>query len=157
MMIDVRRSMNVCLAALVPLAAILLAGCMSYMSDPIGPKPQFRAELSAAGEKPPTESAGYGVMEVRYLPTMRMLEWKLYFGKLSGPITYAFLQGPDGAGAESVDIVPINPPYPSNVHYGSVMITEAQAADLVAGRWSVNLKTEKFPSGEISGTLVRHR
>ena len=105
--------MNVCLAALVPLAAILLAGCMSYMSDPIGPKPQFRAELSAAGEKPPTESAGYGVMEVRYLPTMRMLEWKLYFGKLSGPITYAFLQGPDGAGAESVDIVPINPPYPS--------------------------------------------
>jgi len=136
-----------------PLVA-LLSGCMSYMSDPIGTKPAFKASLSAANETPPTDSAGYGVMEARYMPTMQTIEWKFWFGRLSGPVTYAFLQGPDGVGNERADIVPINPPFESNVQFGSATLTPQQSADLLAGRWSVEIRTERFPAGEIRGPLL---
>ena len=70
---------------------------------------------------------------------------------------YAFLQGPDGVGNDRADIVPLNPPFQSNVQFGSATLTEAQAADLLAGRWSVEIRTAQFPSGEIRGPLVRER
>ncbi len=137
------------------LVALVLPGCqLSYMSDPRGPKPEFKAALSAANETPPTPSAGYGVMDARYMPTMQTLEWRLYIGRLSGPVTYAFLQGPDGVGNPSADMVPINPPFEGNIQKGSVTLTAAQAADLLAGRWSVELRTAQFPNGEIRGVLV---
>ena len=137
------------------LVALSLPGCqLSYMSDPRGPKPEFKASLSAANETPPTQSAGYGVMDARYMPTMQTLEWRLYFGKLSGPVTYAFLQGPDGVGNERADMVPINPPFEGNIQKGSATLTAAQAADLLAGKWSVELRTAQFPGGEIRGVLV---
>lgn len=140
--------------ALALLLVLPLMSCMGYMSDPIGQKPAFKASLSAANETPPTDSAGYGVMEARYMPTMQTIEWKLWFGKLSGPVTYAFLQGPDGVGNERADIVPINPPFESNVQFGSATLTPQQSADLLAGRWSVELRTERYPAGEIRGTLI---
>ncbi|HZQ00128.1 MAG TPA: CHRD domain-containing protein [Reyranella sp.] len=137
------------------LAALAVAGCqLAYMSDPAGPKPQFKATLAGANETPPTASAGYGVMEARYMPTMHTLEWRLYFGKLSGPVTYAFLQGPDGVGNERADIVPINPPFEGNIQKGGATLTEAQAADLLAGKWSVEIRTGQYPNGEIRGALV---
>ncbi len=138
--------------ALALLAA--LTGCMSYMSDPRGPKPEFKAALNAANIAPPTQSAGYGTLEARYLPTLQTIEWRLYFGQLSGPVTYAFLLGPDGVGMADAALVPINPPFEGNIQRGSATLTEAQAADLLAGRWSVVLRTARFPDGEISGPLV---
>ena len=135
--------------------ALWLAGCMTYTSDPVGTRTDLKAALNAAHETPPTESAGYGVLEARYMLTLQTLEWRLYFGKLSGPVTYAFLQGPDGAGNERVDIVPIHPPFEGNIQRGSATLSEQQAADLLAGKWSVELRTEQFPAGEIRGPLVR--
>jgi hypothetical protein len=141
-----------------PLVALLVLplvnGCTGYMSDPTGAKPTFKASLSAANQTPPTDSTGYGVMEARYMPTMQTIEWKFWFGKLSGPVTYAFLQGPDGVGNEHADIVPINPPFESNVQFGSATLTPQQSADLLAGRWSVEIRTDRYPAGELRGTLV---
>ena len=134
--------------------ALLLVGCMSYMSDPLGPKPEFKATLNGAHVVPPAQSAGYGTLEARYVPTLQIVEWRLYFGKLSGPVTYAFLVGPDGAGTPDAALVPINPPFEGNIQRGSATLTAAQAADLLAGRWSVVLRTAQFPDGEISGPLV---
>ena len=133
----------------------LLGGCQFlYPSDPVGPKPVLKAELGAANEEPPVPSAGYGTLEARYVPTQQTLEWRIYFGKLSGPVTYAFLQGPDGAGNERADIVPINPPFEGNIQKGSTTLSAQQAADLLAGKWSVELRTEQFPAGEIRGALL---
>jgi len=133
---------------------VLLGGCMSYMSDPIGPKPEFKASLAGANEVPPVPSAGYGVMEARYMPTMKTLEWRIYFGNLSGPVTWAYLLGPDGAGNEDATQVPINQSFDGNIQDGSVTLTEQQAADLMAGKWSVELRTAQYPNGEVRGLLL---
>jgi hypothetical protein len=135
-------------------AFLLLGGCMSYMGDPMGPKPEFKASLTSGNETPSVPGAGYGVMEAHYRPAAQVLEWRLYYGDLSGPVTWAYLQGPDGEGNDHADMVPINPPYSGNIQRGSVTLTQEQAADLLAGKWSVELRTLQYPNGEIRGPLL---
>lgn len=138
------------------LAATLLGGCTSYMymSNLTGPKTDLTASLSGANEVPPSASPGQGYMTAVYRPTTKVVEWYLHFSQLSGPVTWAYLQGPDGVGNDDAAIVPINGPFEGSASRGGATLTDQQAADLVAGRWSVSIRTEQFPNGEIRGPLV---
>jgi hypothetical protein len=136
------------------LSVPLLAGCATYMSDPLGPKSEFRADLRGANEVPPNPSAGHGEMTAIYWPKTRVLEWHLFFGGLSGPVTWAYFHGPDGVGNDDAAIAPINGISDGNPRRGGATLTDRQAADLLAGRWSVNIRTEQFPGGEIRGPVV---
>ena len=75
---------------------------------------------------------------------------------MSGPTTWAEFRGPDIEGTDSA-IVPINLPLEGNPHPGAATLTDRQAADLVAGRWYVILKTERYPAGELRGPVVPTR
>jgi hypothetical protein len=55
------------------------------------------------------------------------------------------------------EIVPINLNDESNPPPGSATLTAQQAADLLAGRWSVAIKTDQYPNGELKGPLARSR
>ena len=37
---------------------------------------------------------------------------------------------------------------------GTATLTEAQAADLLAGRWYVNIHTASYPGGELRGQVT---
>jgi hypothetical protein len=131
------------------LGAFLLAGCgMDYISEPANSKVRFAAQLSG-------DSNGKGSLTAAYSTATQILQYRLSYSGLSGPVTWAFLDGPDGTGAPA-EIVPINLADESNPHPGAATLTAQQAADLLAGRWSVVLKTEQYPGGEIKGTLVRN-
>jgi hypothetical protein len=132
------------------LLVLLVGGCMNYMSEPAGSKRELAAELIGP-------AAARGQLTALYSPTTRILQWRLSFKDLSGPVTWAFVQGPDGAGNDKADIVPINPPFEGNAHRGSATLTDRQGADLLAGRWSVTIRTEKYPTGELAGPLVPAR
>jgi hypothetical protein len=113
------------------LAALLLAGCNTfYPSEPMGPRPRFNAALNGENELPPTSSPGRGAMVADYLC------------------------GPDDVGNDNAELVPINLVLEGGTHPGGVTLTDQQAADLIAGRWYVNIKTAKYPNGEIRGPLV---
>jgi len=62
-------------------------------------------------------------------------------------------RGPDIEGADFA-IVSINSQIEGNPHPGGATLTDQQAADLIAGRWSVVIKTEKYPGGELKGAVV---
>ncbi len=144
--------------ALLLFAALLLAGCNTfYPAEPMGPRPRFDAALNGASEVPPNASEGRGSMTADYLPATKILHWSLTLRGLSGPVTWAFICGPDGVGNDNAELVPINLELEGGTHPGAVTVTDQQAADLIAGRWYVNVKTEKFPNGEIRGTLVPTR
>jgi hypothetical protein len=141
-------------AALLPLIGSL-AGCGSfYPGDPREAKPHFTAALNGANESPPTASAGRASLTASYSPSRRILTWKLIYRGLGAPITWAEFRGPDIEGTDSA-IVPINLQIEGNPHPGEATITDQQAADLVAGRWYVVIKTTQYPDGEIKGPLVR--
>jgi len=113
---------------LLAVAALILGGCGNfYPGDPIETKPRFSAALTG---------------------------WTLRYRDLSGRITYAEFRGPDIEGTDSA-VVPINLLIEGNQHPGEATLTDEQAGDMLAGRWYVVLKTEKYPAGEIQGPLVR--
>jgi hypothetical protein len=128
-------------------AALLLGGCAGfYPGDPTEAKPHFAASLTG-------ESTAKGSLTANYSPSRRLLSWRLSYGNLSGPITWAELRGPDIEGADSA-IVTLNTQIEGNPHPGGATLTDQQAADLIAGRWSVVIKTEKYPGGELKGAVV---
>ena len=129
-------------------ASLVLAGCgMDYMSEPANSKVRFTAALAG-------DSTGKGSLAAAYSRATQILQWQLSYSGLSGPVTWAYLVGPDGTGAKA-EIVPINLADESNPHPGSATLTAQQAEALMAGQWSVVLKTEQRPAGEIAGDIVR--
>jgi hypothetical protein len=135
---------------------LVVAGCSFYPGEPRLPKTDFRAALNGASEVPPTDTRGTGYFAAVYRPSTKVLEYRLNVVELSGPVTMAYLHGPAPAGENAQKVAPINVPFyadRSTIDDG-VTLTEGQAAEVLAGRWYVNVMTEKFPDGEIRGQIL---
>ena len=138
------------------LAPLLASGCSFYLSEPRVEKTELRATLAAAYEVPPTQSRGTGYFEAVYRPSTKVMEYRLNLVGLSGPITGGALQGPAPLDGTAPPVSPINIPiyaFGSTISDG-VTLTEQQAAEVLAGRWYVNVMTLQYPGGEIRGQIV---
>jgi len=139
-------------AALVSVAVLAMAsGCVAWSSSP---KPvQLTATLTGAAQVPPVQSMGSGTLQAWYSKETGSLRWRLTYAGLSGPVTAAHFHGPATASANAGVVVPIGGPYTGNQE-GVAAITPEQASDLLAGRWYVNVHTQKNPGGEIRGQVT---
>ena len=84
----------------------------------------------------------------------KVMEYRLNLVGLSGPITMGYMHGPAGPGENAQQIAPINIPIYDNTIWDGVTLTEEQAADVLAGRWYVNVMTIQYPDGEIRGQIL---
>jgi CHRD domain len=139
------------------LAVLLLAGCSFYLSEPRVPKTDLRATLNGSNEVPPTQSGGSGYFEAVYRPSTKVLEYRLNLVGLSGPITMGYLHGPAEPAENAQQVAPINIPIYDNTIWDGVTLTEEQAAEVVAGRWYVEVRTIRYPDGEIRGQILPTR
>jgi hypothetical protein len=117
---------------------------------------RIEALLSGAGEAPPTESAGAGRMEGSFDSETKMLAWTVAYSGLSSPALSADFHGPAPPG----EIAPIQVATPGGLaspFHGSAKLDDAQARDLMDGRWYFNLHSKKFPAGEIRGPVAVRR
>jgi hypothetical protein len=71
-----------------------------------------------------------------------------------GPATAAHFHGPAEAGKNAGVAVAI-PNATSSPVEGSATLTDAQAADLVAGKYYINIHTAANPGGEIRGQVTK--
>ena len=112
----------------------------------------LKAALNAGSEVPPTSSTGTGTVTATYDTTSKKLSWKGSYENLTGPATAAhFHVGAAGAnGPVAVPITPATSPFE-----GSATLTDAQAADLLAGKWYVNIHTAANKGGEIRGQVTK--
>jgi len=117
----------------------------------------LKAELSAPNETPPSQSKGTGSLTATYDTSSKVLSWKGNHSKLTGDATSAHFHGPAEAGRYAGVAIWISTkgmPLPSSFE-GRATLTDAQAADMMAGRWYVNIHTTRYPGGEIRGQLER--
>ena len=71
---------------------------------------------------------------------------------LTGPAVAAHFHGPAAPGANAPPVLPVTvTPSPLK---GSATLTDAQIADLNAGKWYLNIHTAANPGGEIRGTVT---
>jgi hypothetical protein len=112
----------------------------------------LKASMNAANEVPPNSSKGSGTLTATYDTGSKKLSWKGSYSDLTGPVTAAhFHSGEPGKnGGVVVPITPATSPFE-----GSATLTDAQAADLLAGKWYVNVHTDANKGGEIRGQVTK--
>ncbi len=110
------------------------------------------ARLSGASEVPPVMSSASGTVEASLNKQTNELSWTVTYSGLSGPATGAHFHGPAMAGANAGVVVPMTGSLISPIR-GVASLTAAQVADLMAGKWYVNLHTAANPNGEIRGQI----
>jgi CHRD domain len=115
---------------------------------------KFKATLDGKSETPPNTSAGTGTADIDWDAATKKLSWKLTYSGLSGPATAAHFHGPAEPGKNAGVAVAI-PNATSSPVEGSATLTDAQAADLAAGKYYVNVHTAANPGGEIRGQVMK--
>ena len=115
---------------------------------------KYKADLSAAEEVPPTDSTATGMSDITYDTDSKKLTWSITYDGLTGDATAAHFHGPAMADENAKPVVPITPPLATPI-VGEATLTDAQAADLDAGKWYFNVHSAKFPDGEIRGQVSK--
>jgi len=115
---------------------------------------KMKATLDGKSEVPANSSAGKGTAVVDYEAATKKLTWKLTYSGLSGPATAAHFHGPAEPGKNAGVAVAI-PNAGTSPAEGSATLTDAQAADLTAGKYYINVHTAANPGGEIRGQVTK--
>jgi hypothetical protein len=136
----------------IALVTLALGASVAFTTSAFAEK--MKATLDAKSENPPTTSAGTGAADVNYDPATKKLTWKLTYSGLTGPATAAHFHGPAEPGKNAAVAVAI-PNATSSPVEGSATLTDAQAADLEAGKYYVNIHTAANPGGEIRGQVTK--
>jgi hypothetical protein len=134
------------------LATLALGATVAFAAPAFAEK--MKATLDGASEVPPNTSAGKGTADIDYDPASKKLSWKVTYSGLSGPATAGHFHGPAEAGKNAGVKVPI-PNATSSPAEGSATLTDEQAADLMAGKYYVNIHTAANPGGEIRGQVTK--
>ncbi len=134
------------------LATLALGAAVAFAGSASADK--MKAALDGKAEVPPNASAGTGTADIDYDAASKKLSWKVTYSGLSGPATAAHFHGPAATGANAGVKVPIANPGTSPVE-GSATLNDEQAADLMAGKYYVNIHTAANPGGEIRGQVTK--
>ena len=124
------------------------AGACSTM-DSVPKTPSYAATLAPGAG---ITSTGKGAGTFTYDPATHVLTYNVTYEGLTGPAAAAHIHGPADPGGNAPPVVPFaNAASPIT---GTATLTDAQAADLAAGKWYVNVHTAANRGGEIRGQIV---
>jgi hypothetical protein len=137
-------SLNLLRHTLVLLALCVLAHAAGARAEMIYLKARLLAPSGAASD-------GDGAALFAYDTGTRALAWTVSYRKLSEPVTGAHLHGPATPEEEAPVVVPIA--MSASPISGGATLTSGQAADMIAGRWYIDLHTSADPDGEIRGQV----
>jgi hypothetical protein len=133
---------RICLAGL-GFATLLATGSIAAAETV-----QLKADLKGS------IAAATGDATVTYDTASKQVTWRITYSGLSGTPTAAHFHGPAPPGANAGVAVPI-PNVAASPAQGSATLTDAQAADLLAGRYYINIHTAANPAGEIRGQVTK--
>ena len=144
-----RTSLRPALAA-VALSAFLFTGLPAFAA-----MESYSATLNGATEVPPNDSKGTGAVTATYDTASKKLSYSITYEGLTGTATAAHFHGPAAAGTNAPPVVPIPTTALASPIKGEATLTDAQAADLAAGKWYFNIHTAAHGPGEIRGQVMK--
>ena len=111
---------------------------------------KFHTDMAAGEETPATDSKGKGTADVTVDTDTKKVSWTVKVDGLTGDATAAHIHGPAAVGEKAGPEIDMS----KAIMEGSADITDAQIADIKAGKTYVNVHSAKFPDGEIRGQLA---
>ena len=133
-------------------AALSVSTALLAASPALAEMKKLAATLEGAQQVPPVESQGTGTAEITYDTETKMLEWTVEYSGLSEAPAAGHFHGPAAAGETADVAVPLEGDLASPIE-GSATLTAEQEAELLAGRYYINLHTPAHPDGEIRGQV----
>jgi hypothetical protein len=113
----------------------------------------FRGTLSGAAESPSVTSNGAGTAVVNFDTATKQITYTVTYSGLTEPATAAHIHCGAAAGANAGVAVKFD--NPASPITGSATLTDAQVADLEAGKCYVNIHTATNKGGEIRAQLTK--
>jgi hypothetical protein len=111
------------------------------------------AKLSGSNEVPANASPGSGELDASLDKKTSVLTWTLTYSGLTGAVKAGHFHGPAAAGANAGVALGFTGSVENPIK-GSATLTDAQVAELMAGKWYVNLHTAANPGGELRGQVM---
>jgi glucose/arabinose dehydrogenase/plastocyanin len=132
----------------IPHCAFGMTGTITVQSTSVV---DFLITLDGYQEVPPTSSTATGSGTATLDTLTGHFTWNISFTGLSASETAAHFHGPAGTcdTASPVITLPLGSPIA-----GSADLSAAQVADVLAGKWYVNVHSGTFPNGEIRGRVA---
>jgi hypothetical protein len=114
------------------------------------------ATMNAAQETTPNTSTGTGTTTGTYNATTNTLQYNVTWTGLTGTATLGHFHGPALAGANASPVITFNlvNNASAGTAAGTITLTDAQEADLIAGKWYTNIHTAANTGGEIRGQVT---
>jgi hypothetical protein len=134
--------------------AFAVAACFAVAAPAAAEVLTMKVPLSGTNAVPPITGAAKGEATVTFDTASKRLTWKVNYSGLTGPATMAHFHGPAEPGKNAPVAVPIPNPGASGAE-GSATLSDTQAANLVAGKYYVNVHTAAHPGGEIRGQVTK--
>lgn len=136
------------------LAGLAVSAILLASSPLLAETIKLAATLDGAQQSPPVETAGTGKADLTFDTDTKKLDWTVEYSGLSGPPAAGHFHGPADRGANAGVAVPFEGSLASPIK-GSATLTDAQAADLLAGKYYINLHTAAHKGGEIRGQVEK--
>lgn len=134
-------------------AIALIAGVPNGIRSAQAETITLKADLKGTSEVPPNTSPATGKAEAKFDTVTRVLTWTITYADLTGPAVGAHFHGPSEPGKNAGIVLPFKTA--QSPIEGTATITEAQAADLLAGKWYANVHTAANPGGELRGQMMK--
>jgi len=135
-------------------AALTFAFSLALASAPaLAAMVTFRADMKGLNEIPPNSSNGTGTLLATFDTAKMELRWEGSYAGLRSKVIATHFAGPAAPNENAGIELPITSRQPRFA--GSARLNERQAADLIAGRWYINISTEAYRRGEIRGQVVK--
>jgi hypothetical protein len=132
----------------------LLAGPVA--AEEVGPPVRFFADLTPDEQSTTTVSPGSGRAEFSLDRQTLKLSWTIRYSKLTSAAIGAAIHGPQRLGANAVVQIDLGGgSRPPPVLQGAAVLTDAQLEYLLAGRMYVNIRSQRYPAGELRGQIQR--
>jgi hypothetical protein len=132
-------------------ALILIAPCV-MVRDVQAQQIQFTGDARGSNEVPPLQSSGSGKALATYDRASKALSWIITYSGLSSRPTAIHFHGPADPTRNAGIVLPVTGNLDSPVQ-GTAVLTDGQAADLMAGRWYLNIHTAGNPAGELRAQM----
>lgn len=141
------------------LTAFVFTGCKKD-KEPVSLIKKVTVQLSGAQEVPAITTTGNGTAEISYDPTIKIITYKVTWmlGNSAATTSNMHFHGSDDgsdlvSSGVAIGITGFATGSSGTLSGMTVALTDVQAAQLLAGKWYVNIHSSTVGSGELRGNI----